>query len=144
MTRAAFEVAEGMEAERLATEFILDFGQDASEYGYDDASHIGNIILGRIALRNNSIEKAKEHLLIAIRAPLRKPNSWLSEIDTTLAKELFEKGEKATVVEYLKLCEGLSNLTKEKELFKDQARALRLWQTQILTGKTPSFDFYKL
>ncbi len=144
IAKTAFEISEYQRAGMLAQELVLDFGNDAGNVGYDDAAHIGNIILGRIELRRKNVEKAKEYLLIAIRAPLRKANSWLSEIDMVLARELFEAGEKDAVIDYLKLCEGLSNLTTEKKLFENQSRALKLWQEQIRQGKTPSFDFYKL
>jgi hypothetical protein len=127
----------------LATELILDFGQDADDVNYDSAAHIGNIVLGQVALRENNVQKAAEHLLIAIRAPLRKPTSWLPEIDTTLARELHSAGQKDAVLEYLKLCEGLWNLKNEKELFEYQSRALKKWQEQIRQGQTPSFDFMK-
>lgn len=140
---AAYEIGADDEAKTLATELILDFGQRHDDYGYDDATHIGNIILGRVALRQKDVAKAKEHLLIAIRAPLRTADSWLGEIDMRLAKELLAAGEKETVIEYLRLCEGLSNLTTEKKLFENQSKALKLWQQQIKQGKTPTFDFYK-
>ena len=130
-------------AKSMATELILDFGQSAEDSNYDDAAHIGNIILGRVALRENDRAKAAEYLLIAIRAPLRREKSWLPEIDTVLAKELFAAGEKDAVLQYLSLCENLWNLKNQKALFDYQAKALRLWQDQIKNGKTPTFDFQK-
>ena len=143
LVKVAFELNKNDKARSMATELVLDFGHDSAALGYDDAAHIGNIILGRIELRQKNITKAKEYLLISIRAPLRKKNSWLEEIDTILAKELFEAGERDVVIDYFKLCLGLSNLTTEKNLFENQSRALKLWQEQIIKGKTPSFDFYK-
>lgn len=142
LASAAYEIGLDDEAKSLATELILDFGQSGDDFGYDDATHIGNIILGRVALRQKDVAKAKEYLLIAIRAPLRNTDSWLGEIDMKLAKELLAAGEKETVIEYLRLCEGLSNLTTEKKLFENQSKALKLWQQQIKQGKTPTFDFY--
>jgi hypothetical protein len=143
LAQAAFETSDLAAARSLATELILDFGQDADDVNYDSAAHIGNIVLGQVALRENNVQKAAEHLLIAIRAPLRKPTSWLPEIDTTLARELHSAGQKDAVLEYLKLCEGLWNLKNEKELFEYQSRALKKWQEQIRQGQTPSFDFMK-
>lgn len=140
---AAYDLGSDDEARSLATELILDFGQNAGEIGYDDASHIGNIVIGRVSLRQKNMPKAKEHLLIAIRAPLRKADSWLGEIDMKLARDLLAAGERETVIEYLRLCEGLSNLKTEKKLFENQSKALKLWQEQIRQGKTPTFDFYK-
>ncbi len=143
LATAAYETGMDNEAKSFATELILDFGQNAYALGFDSAAHTGNIVLGRVALRQKDIPKAKEHLLIAIRAPLRKPDSWLDEIDMQLAKELLLAGERETVIEYLRLCEGLSNLKTEKKLFENQSTALKLWQEQIKQGKTPTFDFYK-
>ncbi|MFN6963155.1 MAG: DUF3857 domain-containing protein [Pyrinomonadaceae bacterium] len=143
ISRSALELGENDLAVKLATELVLDHGQDARSANYDSAAHIGNIVLGRAALRQNDRKKAAEHLLIAIRAPLRKATSWLPEIDTALARELLAAGEKDAVLEYLKLCGELWNLRNEKELYADQVKALRKWQDQIRRGEVPSFDFYK-
>jgi len=143
LANAAFDAEDYVSAKKLATELILDFGQHANSSNYDSASHIGNIVLGRVALKEGSVTKAAEYLLIAIRAPLRKENSWLPEIDTTLAKELLKAGGKDAVLEYLELCKGLWNIRNEKKLFENQAIALKKWQDQIKNGQEPSFDFYK-
>jgi transglutaminase-like putative cysteine protease len=140
LTKIAFELGKFDRAKAMATELILDFGQDAASASYDDATHIGNIILGRIALRENDEAKAEEYLLIAIRAPLRAEKSYFSGVDMQLAKELLEKGAKSTVAEYLKLCEKLLN---NSELYTAKVQTLKTWQEQINQGKTPSFDFRK-
>ena len=141
LTKIAFELGKFDRAKMLATELILDFGQDAANTNYADATHIGNIILGRIAVRENDAERAKQYLLIAVRAPLRREKSYFSKIDLRLARELLEKGEKATVAEYLKLCERLLNYS---DLYAGKLRALKSWQEQISQGKMPSFDFARL
>jgi hypothetical protein len=128
-------------AESFATELILDFGQSVESYEYDDATHLGNITLGRVALLRGNIEKAKEYLLVAIRAPLRKPQNSLFNIDMRLAKELYEKGVKAEVVEFLKLCLELGNMKTRPKVYEDEIQALKLWQDQIGKGIKPSFDF---
>jgi Domain of Unknown Function with PDB structure (DUF3857)/Domain of Unknown Function with PDB structure (DUF3858)/Transglutaminase-like superfamily len=143
LAKIAFELKNYDRAKSLATELILDYGQDAGDYSYDDATHIGNIILGRIALSENNLAKAKEYLLIAIRAPLRKDKNNLAKIDTALAKEIFQKGEKETVSEYFKLCENLWSLKNYTTLYADEIKALKLWQEEIKQGKTPTFDFEK-
>lgn len=143
ITQTAFHLEMYDKAKTLAAELVLDFGQNDDSLGYDSASHIGNIILGRVALKEKDPAKAKEYLLIAIKAPLRKEGSWLPYINTDLAKELFAAGERDAVLEYLRLCGQLWNLNNEKELYGYQAKALKLWQEQIRQGKTPSFDFAK-
>lgn len=141
LTKTAFEIGKLDRAESLALELILDFGQSTNYPAYDAATHIGNIVLGLLALRENNVEKAKNHLLIAIRAPLRQEGNYLSEIDTELARKLFEKGEKETVLEYLNLCENLSHFKLYSDLYSDEIQALKKWQQEIKNGKTPTFDF---
>jgi hypothetical protein len=142
LTKVAFDLEKYDRAKALATELILDFGQDAASAKYTEAAHIGNIILGRTALREtDDAVKAKEYLLIAIRAPLRREKSYFSQIDMQLAKELLAKGERETVAEYLRLCEQLLNYS---DLYTGKVQALKTWQEQISQGKTPSFDFGKL
>jgi len=143
LTQSAFDLGKYALAKSLSTELILDFGNDSDEVGYETATHIGNIVLGRIALKENDKSKAAEYLLIAIRAPLRKERNWLTRIDTTLAKELFAAGEKDAVLEYLKLCGSLWNLKNQKKLYEAAANALELWQQQLKQGITPTFDFMK-
>lgn len=137
LSKIAFELEKFDRAKSLATELILDFGQDANDTDYDNAAHLGNIILGRVALRQNDTAKAKEYLLIAIRAPLRREKSYFSNIDMQFAKELLEKGEKETVLEYLKLCEKLLSYS---EIYTGLVATLKLWQEQIKQGKTPEFN----
>ncbi|HVE58604.1 MAG TPA: DUF3857 domain-containing protein [Pyrinomonadaceae bacterium] len=138
LAKIAFELEKFDRAKSLATELILDFGQDANDSNYDNAAHLGNIILGRIALRENDTAKAKEHLLIAIRAPLRREKSYFSAIDMELARELLAKGEKETVLEYLKLCEKLLNYS---DIYAGKISTMKSWQEQINKGATPNFSF---
>lgn len=143
LSKAAYRLERFDRAKQLATELVLDFGQNTRTANFETATHTGNIVLGLIALRAGDLSKAKDYLLIAIRAPLRDERSHLSRVDTELAKELFGKGEKTTVAEYLKLCEGLGNLKNYPDLYDGERKSLKLWQEQIKTGKTPSFDFDK-
>ncbi|HEY8559931.1 MAG TPA: DUF3857 domain-containing protein [Pyrinomonadaceae bacterium] len=140
LAKIAFELEKLDRAKALATELILDFGQDAESSSYTEAAHFGNILLGRAALRENDSAKAREYLLIAIRAPLRSEKSYFGKIDLELAKELFERGEKEAVAEYLNLCEKLLN---QSEVYAGKVRALKTWREQIGQGKTPSLDFGK-
>lgn len=144
LSKVGLELKQYDRTRAFATELILDFGDDPYEFGYEEAVHKGNIVLGRIALAENDIAKAKEHLLIAIKATLRSEFVWLSEIDLDLARELLAKGEKDAVVEYLRLCLSLRERDKEaEERYKSEISALKSWQEQIKTGKVPSLDFDK-
>lgn len=141
MCDAAFEMGDLDDAAAYARELVLDFGQSAVDRDYDQAAHTGNTILGLVELRRNNIEKAKEHFMTSIRAPLRKSYNWLSRIETRLARELFERGERQLVSDYLKLCLDLGNLKEYPDSHADEIKALKLWQDQITKGAKPSFDF---
>ncbi|HKP67656.1 MAG TPA: hypothetical protein VJV05_00130, partial [Pyrinomonadaceae bacterium] len=142
LASAAIAADELDAAALFATELILDFGKSIDDVGYDDATHIGNVALGRVELRKGNIDRAKEYLLIAIHAPLRSPRSSLYPIDMRLAKELYEKGVKAEVLEFLRLCLDLNQFKTSPDANEDEIKAIKRWREQIGKGVTPSFDFY--
>lgn len=128
-------------AKAFAEELVLDFGQTSAAATYDEVSHVGNTTLGLVEARRNNIPKAREHLLASIRAPLRHGYNSLPRIDTRLARELYEKGEKATVQEFLKLSLELENFKVYPESYADDIKAIKLWLDQISKGIKPSFEF---
>jgi hypothetical protein len=79
MARAAFEAGEWPRAEALAREAL-----EAAKWGVfwwtGDAIHQGNIILGRLALRESKVEAAKRFLLAAGRTPGSRPWTGLAPI----------------------------------------------------------------
>lgn len=127
---AAFELGQMAKAKSYASELLLEFGHDLTVYSYADSAHYGNIILGRIALREGDLAKAKEHLLIAGRTPTLVGRTFYVP-DMNLARELFEKNEKETVLEYLQQCEAF---------YSDGRKFLQIWEQMIKRGETPSFD----
>src|SRR6266536_22552 len=72
------------------------------ESNYGQATHIGNVVLGRIALMNGAVSKAKEHLLAAGQIPGSASRNTYGP-DMLLAEELIEKGERNAVIEYFDL-----------------------------------------
>ncbi|PYT01037.1 MAG: hypothetical protein DMF63_05075 [Acidobacteria bacterium] len=141
LSRAAIRLEDLDRASSFAQELVLDFGQASYTRTYDQAAHVGNTTLGLVELRRNNIAKAKDHLLASIRAPLRMGYNNLGKIDMSLAKAMFEKGEKNVVLEYLKLCQTLPNFKIYPESYADDVYALKLWIGQIEKGTTPNFDF---
>jgi len=142
LAQEAIKIDESETAAKLARELILDFGQNDASLGYDEAAHVGNTILGRLELAKGNKDKAIDHLMISIRAPLRKRDGWLSEVNLTLARDLANAGERDSVIEFLKLCEDLPYLKKEAELYAEQIKKIKLWQVELKAGKVPSFRFY--
>jgi tetratricopeptide (TPR) repeat protein len=140
----AIDLGETAKARVFAQELILDFGPSPSSVGRASATHVGNITLGQAALAEGNLEKAKEYLLIAIRAPLRLSHDDIEPLDTKLAAALFAKGEKAPVVEYLKLCLEREAYKKYPSLYKLEVESIKSWLSLIDAGKTPSFELARL
>lgn len=130
-------------ARTLATELILEVGSNFDGYGFQEGTHSGNIILGRVALAQGDIAKAKEHLMTAIRPLLRGKSPSFYRIDFELARELLAEGEQDAVIEYLQFCVTFREKEEDKDLYASDIKTLKSWLEQVKAGKTPSFDFYK-
>jgi hypothetical protein len=103
VAKAALAAGEFEKARGYANE-LLAVGTDtrlASPMG--EAVHVGNLVLGELALRADDVEQAKTYLIAAgktVGSPALKsfgPNM-------RLAKQLLDRGERAVVIDYLKVC----------------------------------------
>jgi hypothetical protein len=84
-------------------------------------------VLGRIALEEGRVEEAKRHLLAAGKSN-GSPVLGSFGPSMTLAKELREKGEQETVLQYLEMC-GRFRHSEE----------LEMWIKEIHAGRIPDF-----
>ena len=98
----------------------------------DNAAHISNIVLGRIAFDNGKIDEAKEHLLAAGKLTGKSPTLVSFGPDMSLAKLLLEKGEQETVLKYFDLCATFwkNDIALEK---------LAQWKSAVEKDETPDF-----
>jgi hypothetical protein len=104
LARAAFEAGQWDKARAYATELLQAATLPDYFHSQDgDAAHYGNFVLGRLALRSGDVETAKHHLLESGRTQ-GSPVLCSFGPSMTLAKELLERGEQDTVIEYLRLC----------------------------------------
>jgi hypothetical protein len=80
---------------------------------YSDATHIGNLVLGQLALMDGDVAKAKGHLLSAGDVP---GSAVLKSFgpNMLLAKELLKRGERDVVVQYLDACGKFWQLERGK------------------------------
>jgi len=125
----ALEAGETAKAEQYAVELLQSAKEYRRGWNYGNAIHKGHIILGRIALRRDDIEGAKQHLLAAGETP-GSPQLNSFGPNMTLAKELLEKGERDTVAAYLESC------SKFWKMGKDQ---LQGWIATVKSGGIPDF-----
>jgi len=131
LSRTAFEAGEPAKAEKYAKELLVIADRHSGEELFGPAVHYGNIILGRLALKNGNMELAKSHLIKAGHTP---GGGTLTSFgpSMSLAKGLLEKGEKDAVIQYLELC---------KKFWTYPQNPLDNWIQTIKAGGTPQFGF---
>lgn len=104
-----------------------------TEAGWNSGNrvHHGNLVLGRIALREGKIEEAKSRLIAAGNTP-GSPQLNSFGPNMALAKALLEIGEREVVLEYFRLCSKFWNSDVAKEKLDD-------WSVLSAAGRIPDF-----
>ena len=131
MMENAFAEGQIEESKKLAHEFLEVAESKKPNWNYGNALHHANLILGRISLREGSVEKARQYLIKAGKTP-GSPQLNSFGPNMKLAKELLEMGEKQTVLEYLELCKVFW-----KKIFSWMK--IRKWKRTIEKGEIPDF-----
>jgi hypothetical protein len=98
--------------------------------GSGDAIYEGNLILAQAALDNDDPAKAKRHLLEAATTPGARRIEQ-SGLDVSVARVLFDRGEKDAVLEYLQRGRGL---------WPQGAQTIGRWEAAIKSGRRPNFN----
>ncbi len=141
LAQAALEANETELAKQHATETLQNNTDDTND-DYGNVIHNANQILGRCALREDSLADAKAYLLKAGATPgSPQLNSYGPQM--TLARELLEKGEKETVLQYLDLtCKFWASDKDEsalgKQISNEHAALIAGWKREIAEGKIPT------
>jgi hypothetical protein len=125
--RAALVAGESARAKTWALDLLKADAASPENEEHGNAVYYGHLILGEVAFQDGQIAEAKRELLLAGGTPGSEALDQFGP-DMALAKRLLQKGERAVVLEYLKICERFAP--------KDM---LKLWQTQIEQGKMPDF-----
>jgi hypothetical protein len=99
--------------------------------GSGDAMYTGNLILAQAALDKNDIASAKTLLLQAASTP-GAHSIEQNGLDVSVARVLFDRGERDTVAEYL---------NRGRKLWPQGAQIINRWQTAIRAGRRPNFNF---
>jgi tetratricopeptide (TPR) repeat protein len=106
----------------------LIIAQNDSDPNHGGALHFGNIVLGRIALKNGDIEEAKRRLLAAGNTT-STPVLMSFGPNWDLAQDLLARGEHETVLSYIELC---------GKFWQSGASRLGTWATDIRNGGSPN------
>ena len=129
MTKAALRASAFDKAAEYAKELLSKASQNPDDVNYGNAIHDGNMVLGRLALRQGDVKNAGMLLLEAGRTP---GSTQLNRFgpDMTLAQELLEKGEREVVLQYFALC---------KHFWNSGAGQLEEWSKTVREGGMPKF-----
>jgi tetratricopeptide (TPR) repeat protein len=117
------------EAKSFAEELQKLMSHYQKDWNYGNAVQDVHIVFGRIAILEGRLDDAKKHLLEAGKTP-GSPQLDSFGPNMTLAKELFEKGDRDTVLKYFELCSKFWEMDFDK---------LKEWAVDVKKGKLPDF-----
>jgi len=127
--KAAFSSKEYEKADFYSRKLLSIAPQYQDDWNYGNAIHAGHLVLGRIAVKDGDLKKAKEHLLLAGKTP-GSPQLNSFGPNMSLANDLLEAGEKEAVIEYFKAC---------KKFWEMNDGRLDSWIASIKGGGKPYF-----
>jgi len=129
ISKVAFNAEEYQKAEKYARELVELAEPHPTDERFGQAWHDGNMVLGRVALKRGDVAEAKRRLLKAGHTP---GGGTLSSFGPNmgLAKDLLERGDKSTVIEYLQLC---------KKFWSYPRNPIDQWIQTIQAGRQPDF-----
>ena len=127
--KESFAAGKTEDAQTYAQDLMALLPEFKGNQAYGSAMCDANLVLGRVAVKKGQLEEAKRYLLAAAQSP---STPYLANYGPNmgLAKDLLEKGERQTVLEYLELC---------RKLWSNGGAQLTLWSQQVKDGKTPDF-----
>jgi tetratricopeptide (TPR) repeat protein len=131
VAKMSFAFGQTEDARTSATELLALVekykGEIWSKGACGQAVHDGNIVLGRLALEQGAIEDAKRYLLEAGTSS-GSPVLGSFGPNMSLARELLEKGERDTVLQYFERCGKFW-----------QNDSLTKWTEEVNAGRIPNF-----
>lgn len=114
------------EAQKYAQEALDLLASARGNPAVGDVSHSARQVLGRLALREGRVDEAKRQLMESVASPGPRLSDYGPRLG--LARELLQKGERQTVLDYFKACGRFWNRARLAE-----------WSREINEGKTPEF-----
>ncbi len=106
-------------------------------WNYGNAIFVGNMALGFCSFQENNLDQAKAHLKKASESPgsPQLDSFGLNQAEMRLATELLKKGEKQSVIDFLKDCQ---------KFWKPEYsnRYVNSWVKSIEANKIPDFTAY--
>jgi serine/threonine protein kinase len=129
LATTCFEAGEYEKARDYATRLLARANPLQTDSDTGVAIHDGNLVLGRLALLAGDLTAAKRYLLRAGTTP-GSPTLNSFGPNMTLAKELLERGQTETVLEYFDLC---------GTFWKHDQGKLKQWSKLVKAAIVPDF-----
>ena len=129
LAQLAFDSGQFTKASNYSSEYLERAKADTRHWATGDLVHKGNLVLGRIAVREKRLDDAERYLRASAEttgSPVLKsfgPNM-------SLAKDLLEAGRSAAVLEYFDACGKFWTM----DFFR-----LRRWASAVRAGEVPNF-----
>jgi hypothetical protein len=127
--KEGFEVGQIEDARKYANDLLTLAQKFQRDWNYGNAIQDGNLVLGRIALKEGRTEDAKQCLLAAGKSP-GSPQMDSFGPNMSLAKDLLDKGERDVVLQYFELC---------RVFWKNDFGELNEWSSDVKAGRIPNF-----
>jgi hypothetical protein len=127
--KESFIVGNIDDAGKFAEELLRLAPDFTGNWNYGNAIQDGNVVLGRIALREGRVQDAGQYLLAAGKSP-GSPQMDSFGPNMSLAKDLLEKGQRDVVLQYFGLCRQFWTMDYGK---------LDEWSNEVKSGKIPNF-----
>lgn len=116
-------------AGKFANELLKLAPDFKGNWNYGNAIQDGNLVLGRIAMRQGKVQEAGQYLLAAGASP-GSPQMNSFGPNMSLAKDVLGKGQRDVVLQYFELC---------RKFWKMDYGKLDEWRDEVKAGKIPDF-----
>lgn len=127
--KESFVLGKTEDARKYAQELLALAAKFQGDWNYGNAIHDGNLVLGRIDVKEGRVDEAKRHLIEAGKSP-GSPQMNSFGPNMSLAKDLLEKGQRDVVLEYFELC---------RQFWKLERGRLNQWSQEVKAGNIPDF-----
>jgi hypothetical protein len=129
LARAAFDAGDLVKARSYANQLLALAPQYPKDWNYGNAVYYGHTVLGRVELAQGNTALAENHLLQSAQTP-GSPQLDSFGPNTSLAKDLLEKGDAAPVLQYFALIQNFWKMSRGKPAE---------WSAQVQSGQIPDF-----
>jgi len=125
----AFDAGDLPKAAAYAQTLLNEAPTYRNTYNYGNAIHKGNLVLGRIAVREGRLRDAVTFLRASGGTP-GSPQLNSFGPNMSLAKDILEQGERGAVLDYFELCRVFWTMGGAR---------LDTWANDVRAGRVPSF-----